>query len=268
MTITTIPSGQIEETTVTLNEVGDVLIVEGDITAQPAVISQGDFNHIFVQAGALLESENATVQIEGNNTSVVNNGVIDGAVIDIVNGGEASATIVNTGTIITRQRAINMGGAANNVINNGTIVLRDDPSKGVLYVNPSAQRFSIDNQTNGSIDVGVENDGDAIFVALGETVDGSIVNHGAIYGRGGADLQESAAIRIEKGADVAATATLNGSIMNSGLLSAETNATILIKDDVFLSGTITNNGEIEGGVYKSNGAKLAIDGRTAANLVD
>lgn len=265
MTTITIPNGQIEETTVTLPGVNDALIVEGQITAQPAVISQGDFNHIFVQAGAIVESENATVQIEGKNTSVVNNGVIDGAVVEIVNGGKSSATIVNTGTIITRQRAINMGGADNHVVNNGTIILRNDPSKGVLYVNPTAQRFSIDNQQDGSIDVGLGNDGDAIFVALGETADGSIVNHGTIYGRGGDELAESAAIRIEKGADVAETATLNGSITNSGLLSAETNATILIKDDVFLSGTITNNGEIEGGLYKSNGAKLAIDGRDAAH---
>ena len=263
MAIVTIPAGQLEETTVTLTETADALIVEGQIIAQPAVVTQGDLNHILVQPGGRLESENATVRIEGTNTSVVNNGVIDGAVIDVVNGGQASATIVNTGTVITRQRAINIGGASTAVVNSGTIILRNDPTKGVIYVNPTAKSFSIENQSGGVIDVGAENDGDAIFVALGETVDGSIVNHGDIYGRGGAALPQAAAIRLEKGDAVAGTATFNGSILNSGLLSAETNAAVLIKDDVFISGTITNNGVIEGGVYKANGAKLAIDGREA-----
>ncbi|MEM9450221.1 MAG: calcium-binding protein [Cyanobacteria bacterium P01_E01_bin.6] len=263
MAIFTIPSGQLEATTITLTDTADTLIVEGQIIAQPAVITQRDLNHILVQPWGLLESNNATVQIEGRNTSVVNHGVIDGAVIDVVNGGQASATILNTGTIITRQRAINMGGASTAVINSGTIILRDDPSNGVIYADATAKHVSVDNQLGGVIDVGQGNDGDAISLELGETVDGSITNQGEIYGRGGANLTHAAAIRLYKGDGIDGTATFNGAIANSGLLSAEINAAILIEDNVFFSGTITNNGVIEGGVYKSNGAKLAIDGRQA-----
>lgn len=263
MATVTIPSGQLEETPITLADPGDSLIVEGQVIANPAVVVQGDLNHIFVQQGGLLESENATVQIEGTNTSVVNNGVIDGAVIDIVNGGQASAVILNTGTIITRQRAINMGGASTAVVNSGRIILRDDPSNGTIYSDATAKSFSIENQVSGLIDVGQGNNGDAISLELGESVDGSVSNHGESYGRGGANLPHAAAIRLYRGANVEGTSTFNGSISNAGLLSAETNAAVLIEEGVFLSGAITNNGVIEGGVYKANGVKLAIDGRQA-----
>ena len=263
MTIFTIPTGQLEETTVTLTETGDALIVEGTIIAQPAVITQGDFNHILVQPGGLIESENATVQIEGKRASVVNNGVIDGAVIDVVNGGEASATIVNNDLIITRQRAINAGGESTTVVNSGTIILRNDPSNGVIYGDVTAEHISIKNLSGGVIDAGEENNGDAISLELGETVEGAIENWGSIYGRGGATLPHAAAIRLYKGATVEGTATFNGAIANSGLLSAETGATILIEDNVFVSGSIVNNGVIDGGIYKPNGATLAIDGRQA-----
>lgn len=267
MAIFTIPSDQVENATVALVETGDALIVEGQIVVNPAVITQGDLNHIFIQQGGLIASDFATIQVEGTNTSIVNNGVIDGAVIDIINGGEASASIDNRGTIITRQRAINMGGASTSVINSGTIILRDDPTNGVIYSDVTAKSFSIENQADGIIDVGIDNNGDAISLELGETTDGSVINYGEMYGRGGENLPHAAAIRLYQGADVEAASTFNGAIANSGLLSAETNATILIEDNVFVSGAITNNGVIDGGVYKPNGARLAIDARQAENSI-
>ncbi len=244
MATLTIPSGTVDNDGVELLNPGDILLVE---------------------AGGAVENDPTAVQVDTTNALIVNDGIIDGALngINVQNGGLASATIVNNGTITSDSRAINLGGRTNTVINTGEIRTTGSPRNGTIYSDVSAPNVFIQNLTDGLIDVGAGNDGDAVSLQLGLTVTGLIFNEGTIQGRGVAvGNNQSAAVRLFRGDDIDQS-TFNGSIINDGTLAAENGPAVVIQDDVILNGSIINNGLISSpnpvngvGIRLENGSQL------------
>lgn len=249
---TVIPARQIVNEGVQLNGFGDSLLVFGQLetdNGEPAVLTQGFLNQIRVGDKGSIESDNTGIQVEGITSLIFNYGTISGDFngIDVVNGGEASAAIFNEGLITSESRAINMGGAVTALFNNGEILTTDSPRNGTVYGDVTAEKILIENRSDGLIDVGEGNDGDAISLELGAEVDGGIANYGLVQGRGVAvGNNQSSAVRLfwveESGSEVS---IFNGDITNSGKLQAENGAAVVIEDRVTLNGSIINSGTIE-----------------------
>jgi Ca2+-binding RTX toxin-like protein len=244
MTTLIIPSGTVDNDGVELLNPGDSLLVE---------------------AGGAVENDPTAVQVDTTNAVVVNDGIIDGAFngINVQNGGQASATIVNNGTITSDSRAINLGGRTNTLVNTGEILTDASPRNGTVYSDVTALNVFIENLLGGLIDVGAGNDGDAISLELGDLTNGLVFNEGTIQGRGVAvGNNQSAAVRLYRGSGVDLS-TFNGSIINDGTLSAENGPALVIEDGVLLNGSIINSGTISSpnpangvGIRLENGSQL------------
>ncbi|MGF1480804.1 MAG: calcium-binding protein [Cyanophyceae cyanobacterium] len=285
MTNITIASNETSTTPVLLDELGDSLTVFGQLETEdtPSVITQDNLNRIFIDTNGIISSvdtdgnlngSDTGIQVEGTNTIVDNQGSINGDFngINVANGGEASAVIFNRGIITSDSRPINLGGDEGTVINSGQILSTADPRNGTVYSDVTANTFFIDNLSEGIIDVGEGNNGDAISLELGAEVDGAVINQGLVQGRGLPDgapdnqTNQAAAVRLywvsASGAD---TSVFHGNIENSGTLTAENGATVLIENRTQLNGSIINSGTIEGGTVENG--QLAIDASKAEGNV-
>jgi hypothetical protein len=181
------------------------------------------------------------------NGLLINEGLIDGEFngVNIANGGEASATIINSGAITSNSRAINLGGETNTVINTGIIATGASPRNGTIYADSSALNVFIKNLSPGLIDVGPGNDGDAVSLELGALMNGSIFNSGTIRGRGvPVENNQSAALRLFQSNEISGDSVFNGSIVNEGTLSADNGAAVILQSGVALNGSIVNSGTI------------------------
>jgi hypothetical protein len=252
----TILAGTTVTDTVILDENGDSLLVAGQLTTDEDIsaVAQADENQIDIDETGLVSSESTAIQIEGTNSAIVNDGTIEGDIngVNFVNGGESSGTLFNRGIISSSGtseqggRAVNIGGLEVSVINEGEIITPNSPRNGVIYSDQTALNFSIENRTDGIVDVGEGNDGDAISLQLGPEVNGSVINYGLIQGRGVAvGNNQASAVRLYEGSNTGDGGSLfNGNLENSGTLAAETGPAVVIEDGVTLNGSIINTGTI------------------------
>ncbi len=266
-------------TPILLDELGDSLNVFGELITNdmPSVTTQGNLNRIFVDREGRINSTDAddnldgndtAIQVEGTNTIIDNQGTIHGDFngINVANGGEASAIIFNHGVITSDSRPVNIGGDEVTLINRGHILSTADPRNGIVYGDVTANTFFIENRSERMIDVGKENNGDAISLELGAEVSGAVINQGIVQGRGLPDgapdnqTNQAAAVRLYwVEASEADTSIFNGNIENSGILAAEKGATVLIENRTELNGSVINTGKIEGGLTENGPLAIAAD---------
>lgn len=251
---TTINEGQVFISNIQLLNDQDSLEVFGQLitnNGQPSVTTEGNPNSIRVIQGGKIVGNQTAVQVNGTNTQISNEGIIDGAMngIFLADGDRAFATITNKGTITSASRSVNIGGIGGTLVNSGRIISSANPRNGTVYVDQTAQQFEIFNQLGGVIDVGAGLSGDAISIELGANVTGSVVNYGVVQGRGTPTdpvKNQASALRLFHGDQVLGS-TLNGGIVNYGTLASEHSAGILIQSNVRLTGQILNFGTIDSG---------------------
>ena len=220
----------------------------GVITAEaPASVAAG----VLVQNGVNFQG---ALRNQGE-ISGGNNGVYFGT------GDHTGGLFVNRGTLSSDSRALNIDGIGLGVVNFGDILGTGSQRNGTLYSDNTADLFSIDN--SGTIDAGVGNNGAAISLSLGETLNATVDNSGTIAGRGQVAAPSNQAgdgIRLSSG--VEGPSTFTGSITNSGDISSESavgpGGGFRSANGVNFQGTLTNEqgGTISGvnnGVYFGTG---------------
>jgi hypothetical protein len=255
---------------VVLDEPGESLEVRGRVDVAgplPAVLTTStlnvvqtvDFPTIVVAAGDIppgsIRGEQTGVRVEGAQSVILNEIGIAGGFngIDVANGGEASAAILNDGFITSDSRAVNLGGDDNTLVNDGIIVTTDNPRNGTVYGDITANELSITNNPGGVIDVGEGLNGDAISLELGPLARGEVVNEGDVIGRGEPGFvnpdNQAAAVRLYSGPDAGTDlpSTFIGDIVNGpgGVLAAENGPAVVVEDGVTLDGSVVNAGRIE-----------------------
>lgn len=178
-------------------------------------------------------------------------------------GSDHSGGVVNNhGRISSDSRALNIDGIGLEVNNFGKIIGTGDQRNGTIFVDNTANHFTIYNGEDGVVDTGMGNNGSAISISLGVS-DGDersfeIVNDGSIWGRGDAvNDGASAGLRLYNGAGVDAYVTVDAYIENNGTIRSDSSAAILI-DDVDFQGILINNGTLTG--VNSFNAKTARSG--------
>lgn len=238
-----------------------------------------------------------SVTNEGTITSDVNVGFLGGVVVEdgvafdgrIDNSGLISGPrnglyignadhdlqIVNSGQIESGSRAVNLDGDNITLNNRGDILGTGNQRNGTVYLDGTADDITVNNQSQGVIDAGDGNLGDAIAVQVGATGDAisediNIFNSGLLQGRGdGADVFASGArvaangssgLRFFNGSGQP-EATITGSVINQGTITSEVNVGFLgglvVEDGVAFDGLIANSlgGKISGprnGLYIGN----------------
>jgi RTX calcium-binding nonapeptide repeat (4 copies) len=267
MTTNNIPANEVRNVPVILDEFGESLKVFGRLEVngqEPAVLTKGNLNRVDVEGSGVIRAKNRAIEANGIDTSITNEGTIDGGQdgIYFTNGGQASGRVLNKGTITSASRAVNIGGDQITVVNEGTITTSADPRNGTVYSDKTANNYFLDNK--GLIDVGKGNNGDAISWELGGEVTTSIVNSGLAQGRGEAKEKNlSSAVRLFNPEPTKEVVSFNGNIENSGLLTAENGAAVVVQPGVILNGSIINSGEITSanpkngiGISFENGSEL------------
>ncbi|BAZ11403.1 hypothetical protein NIES4071_32290 [Calothrix sp. NIES-4071] len=256
----TIINGQTSKTNVELLD-DETLQVLGNLNTQngqPAVIAQGDNTKVRINQGGAIQSDNTAIQVNGSETLVFNNGLIEGSFngVNLANDDVASASIFNNGTIRSASRAVNLGGVFGTLTNTGLITTTANPRNGTVYSDESLQNFEIKNTSSGVIDVGVGNNGDAISLELGASLSGSVFNEGVVQGRGSSiGNNQAAAVRLFRGNNATTERVIfDGNIQNYGLFAAETGAAVVVEENVKVLGTIYNSGSIKSeNVLNGNG---------------
>ncbi|NEQ51514.1 MAG: calcium-binding protein [Leptolyngbya sp. SIO3F4] len=236
--------------------VNSTLRVDGEA---PAVLTQGINNEVRVRGEILADS--TAIRVEGINTEIDNRGLISGDFngIDVANGDRAFAQIFNRrhGTITSDSRAINIGGIGAVLDNRGLITTTDDPRNGTVYGDVTAENIFIFNR--GVIDVGEGNNGDAISLELGNSVNGLIENSGLVQGRGEAlGNNQAAALRLYWVPTAGETSTFNGNVINRGTLAAETGPATIIESNTILNGDLINQGLISS-ANEENGVGVRLE---------
>ncbi len=242
------------------------------VNADAALLINGDQARILNDRVGRIDADDTGIEISSSAqyASIQNRGVIEGDVngVNFANGGESSGTLVNTGTISSDSRAVNIGGDGVSVQNFGDIVGTGDQRNGTIYSDATADNFSILNARRGDIDAGEGNQGAGIALQTGsfdgDVVTASVVNRGDIDGRGQGAADTGLAgdgIRVFSGAP-GSDVTFRGDITNSGNIASESlqgpTAGVRVANGVNFEGTITNtrSGDIEGannGLYFGTG---------------
>ena len=268
-----INNNQTQTEPVELLNFGDRLRVNGTLTVdgeEPAVLTQSVNNEVWVRGEILAES--TAIRVEGVNTKIDNRGLISGDFngIDVANGDRAFAQIINRrhGTITSESRAVNLGGVGGVLDNRGLITTSADPRNGTVYGDVTADNIFIFN--SGVIDVGEGNNGDAISLELGNSINGRVENDGLVQGRGEAlGNNQAAALRLYWVPAAGDTSTFNGDVINRGTLAAETGPTVVIESNTILNGDLINEGlisnpNLENGV----GVRLEDDATITGTLIN
>ena len=249
----------------------DSLRVNGTLTVDgedPAVLTQSVNNTVQVRGEVLAET--TAIRVEGVNTEIDNRGLISGDFngIDVANGDRAFAQILNRhdGTITSESRAVNIGGVGGVLDNRGFITTSADPRNGTVYGDVTADNIFIFN--SGAIDVGEGNNGDAISLELGNSVDGRIENDGLVQGRGEAiGDNQAAAVRLYWVPGAGDTSTFNGDVINRGTFTAETGPAVVVEENTILNGDLINEGLISNPNLE-NGVGVRIeDGGTVTGTI-
>ena len=205
---------------------------------------------------------------------IANSGLISGPRNGLyIGNADHDLQIVNSGQIESGSRAVNLDGDNVTLTNQGNIVGTGNQRNGTIYLDGTADNITVNNQSQGVVDAGEGNLGDAIAIQVGATGDTSsddinIVNSGLLQGRGdGADVfangarvasNGSSGLRFFNGSGEP-EATVTGSVTNRGIITADVNVGFLgglvVEDGVAFDGRITNSGLISGprnGLYIGN----------------
>lgn len=192
-------------------------------------------------------------------------GVIEGARNGLYIGqAEHDLDVLNTGTIQSGSRAVNIDGTGVDLTNAGQILGTGDQRNGTVYADGTADDFTLTNLPKGVIDAGEHNQGSGFAAEIGGAADGAnsfdVTNAGTIQGRGNGGAGTGLAgdgVRIGNAGN---TGTFDGTITNKGsILSEGANGTVAglrVVNGVNFEGTLTNSGTITGaqnGVYFGTG---------------
>ena len=262
-------------------ETGPAVIVEENTTLDGDIVNRGliESDNVDNGIGVLFEAGSDLTGTLLNEEDAIISGGRDG--VTVGNGGDGSFTIENDGLITSASRAVNLGADDNTLINRGQIETSDDPRNGTVYGDITANNIVIENEEDGVIDVGEDNNGDAISLELGPVVSGSIVNEGLIQGRGDAlGNNQASAVRLYSGPDQPddLPSVFTGDVVNedTGTLAAETGPAVIVEENTTLDGDIVNHGLISGGADDDGttaggdpgSGLLAIDTREADGSID
>lgn len=177
----------------------------------------------------------------------VQNGVYFGT------GNHAGGSFVNTGTVTSDSRAVNIDGQGLSVLNEGDILGTGDQRNGTVYADGTADNYTFTN--TGLVDAGEGNNGSGVALQTGD-VDGDVVsaalfNEGTIQGRGDATEGNTIGdgLRLFSNQEDASFA---GLVQNDGVISgsegSDAAAGIRIDGGLNILGAIINEGEITGTV--------------------
>ncbi|MEM6521457.1 MAG: calcium-binding protein, partial [Cyanobacteria bacterium P01_C01_bin.70] len=248
-------------------QVNGTLVVDGE---EPTILTQSVNNQVQVRGEILAES--TAIRVEGVNTEIDNRGLISGDFngIDVANGDRAFAQIFNRydGTITSASRAVNIGGVGAVLDNQGLIITSADPRNGTVYGDVTADNIFIFN--SGVIDVGEGNNGDAISLELGNSVDGRVENSGLVQGRGEAlGNNQAAALRLYWVPDAGDTSTFNGDVINRGTFTAETGPAVVVEENTILNGDLINAGLISNSNTENGvGVRIEDGGSITGTLIN
>ena len=189
-----------------------------------------------------------------------NSGTISGTQNGVYFGDadHSSGVFRNSGTISSDSRAVNIDGLGLSFHNAGDILATGTQRNGTVYVDGTADQFSISN--SGLIDAtGGSGSGISVEVGsfAGDIQSGLIVNTGDIVSSGPQAID--AGIRFFGGA---AGTTFSGDISNSSgasITTAGDAAAILFDSDVSFDGTLFNDGFIEGSILLNDGDLVLSD---------
>jgi len=220
-------------------------------------------NSVLNDRHGTIQAEDTGIEISGQSARISNAGDIVGDVngVNFSNGGVSSGSLSNFGTISSDSRAVNIGGDGVLIRNSGRIEGTDDQRNGTIYTDGSADNFTIANYRRGEIDAGEGNKGAGIAAQIGDgvgdVVEGRIINHGEISGRGQGDASSGLSgdgLRFFAGVsgEEQTLTTFDGNILNSGTISSEgesgATSAIRFSDGLAFDGRITNtrSGVIDG----------------------
>ncbi|WP_160116440.1 calcium-binding protein [Ruegeria sp. AU67] len=177
----------------------------------------------------------------------VQNGVYFGT------GDHSGGSFVNSGTVSSDSRALNIDGNGLSVQNLGAILGTGNQRNGTVYADSTADNYTFTN--TGLVDAGEGNNGSAVLLQTGDVsgdvVSAAIVNEGVLRGRGDATEgnQVGDGLRLFTGQNDASFA---GVVINEGLIAgskqSDAAAGIRIDGGLNLLGAVLNEGEIRGTV--------------------
>ncbi len=235
--------------------------------------NQGTTDATITNSGDILsEGANGTVAglrvVNGVNFqgTLTNSGTIAGVQNGVYfgTGDHAGGSFVNSGTVSSGSRALNIDGDGLDVINSGTILGTGDQRNGTVYADGTADNYTFTN--SGTVDAGVGNNGSAVSLQTGDiagdVVSAAIVNSGLFQGRGDATEGNTVGdgLRLFSSQEDASFA---GLVQNEGVIAgsqdSDAAAGIRIDGGLNLLGAILNEGEISGNVN-------AIDARDAGDV--
>lgn len=143
-----------------------------------------------IRNGGVIIDDQTGVEIRAAEVRVVNESVISGDLngVSFVNGGESGGALLNRSLITSDSRAVNTGGFGVELVNIGAIMGTDVRRDGTVYVDGTADDFSILNADSAIIDAGGDVFGAGVSFQIGteddQTVRGELSNRGEIVGRG------------------------------------------------------------------------------------
>ncbi|MBB6428562.1 beta strand repeat-containing protein [Algisphaera agarilytica] len=191
------------------------------------------------------------------------NGVYFGNPTPAGGGDHTDGVVNNTGTISSDSRAFNLDGIGLTVNNAGEIIGTGNQRNGTFYVDGTADDYTVNNLTGGTIDAGEGNEGSGFGAEIGGAVDGAntfgLTNAGTIQGRGNASAGSSAAGDGVRIGNVGNIGTAEVNLSNSGTIASEgangTVAGVRFVNGISFDGGLNNSGVISGvqnGLYFGN----------------
>ncbi len=231
---------------VRVGNVGNSGTTDATITNTGTILSEGANGTV---AGVRVVNN---VNFQG---TLTNSGLIAGVQNGVYfgTGDHAGGSFLNTGTVTSDSRALNIDGDGLEVVNEGDILGTGNQRNGTVYADSTADNYTFTN--TGLVDAGFGNNGSAVSLQTGD-VDGDVVsaaifNEGTFQGRGDATEgnQVGDGLRLFSNVEDASFA---GLVQNSGVIAgsedSDAAAGIRIDGGLNLLGAIINEGEISGQV--------------------
>ncbi len=187
--------------------------------------------------------------------TLTNSGLISGVQNGVYfgTGDHSGGSFLNTGTVTSDSRALNIDGFGLDVRNEGEILGTGNQRNGTVYADGTADNYTFTN--TGLVDAGEGNNGSAVSLQTGD-VDGDVVsaaifNEGTLQGRGDAaeGNQVGDGLRLFSNVE---DASFPGLVQNSGVIAgsedSDAAAGIRVDGGLNILGAIINEGEITGQV--------------------
>ncbi len=184
---------------------------------------------------------------------LINDGLIAGEQNGVYfgTGDHTGGRFVNSGTVTSGSRAVNIDGDGLEVVNEGQILGTGDQRNGTVYADGTADNYTFTN--TGTVDTGIGNNGSAVSLQTGDfdgdVVSAAVFNEGTFQGRGDATEgnQIGDGLRLFSNQEDASFA---GLVQNEGLIAgsedSDAAAGIRVDGGLNILGAIINEGEIRG----------------------